>query len=469
MARNLQSPLPPAAEEFRRRTSARVIETAISWILLTEFRAYKVKKPVDLPFIDYSTPERRCHWCAEEVRLNRRYAPGLYLGVERIGEVTDNSDQSATFECAVVMRRFDEELRLDHQCQHDGLTLDEIGQLARVVVRMHSRADIAGAETPYGTPAEVLRVVLESVTELRSFFAADASELPKIESWLRTTFQQRHQDFDRRRSAGHIREGHGDLHLANLVLLDGEVVPFDCIEFSAELRWIDIASELAFTYIDLLDHRRGDLASWLLNEWLGISGDYPALAVFRFYGVYRALVRAKVAARTGDLTATSGYLRLADGLISSPEPRLLITHGLSGSGKTVASGEMLLADATASTVRIRSDVERRRMGLGYDPAATARTYRRLAEIAHHAIVDGWSVIVDAAFLRRTTREEFRQLAKGLDVPFGIVDCDAPVDVLRERIEGRRGDASEATPAVLDWQLNMQEPLTAAERQLVIDR
>ncbi len=464
-----QSALPPAAEEFRRRTSALVIETAISWILLTQQRAYKVKKPVDLPFIDYSTPERRCHWCAEEVRLNRRYAPELYLGVQRFGEDGDESSRTDIGECAVVMRRFDEEARLDHLCRHDGLTLAEISQLARVVVRMHSRADIAGADTPYGRPDEVLRVARESVTELMSCLPADTDHLRQIEHWLQTNVEGKRQDFARRKLAGHIREGHGDLHLANLVLLDGQVVPFDCIEFSEDLRWIDIASELAFTYIDLLDHDRADLASWLLNEWLSSSGDYSALSMFRFYGVYRALVRAKVAARTRDAGATAGYLRLADALIASGHPRLLITHGLSGSGKTYVSEQLLLADPTASTVRIRSDVERRRMGLGYDSAATAHTYRRLAEIAHDAIADGWSVIVDAAFLYRTTREEFRDLARSLGVVFGIVDCDAPVDVLRERIAARRGDASEATSAVLDWQLETQEPLTTAEREMVIDR
>lgn len=453
----MSADLPAAIEEFRRNTGAAVLETAISWVLLTEDRAYKVKKAVDLPFIDYSTSARRCHWCHEELRLNRRFAPDLYLGVQQFGLTADS-----TTECAVVMRRFDEGLRLDHECHRNGLTTAQVSELARVVIDMHDAADAAAADTSFGTADEVLRVVLESLSELAPGLPQESDRLARFDDWLRAEHHSHTATFARRKAEGRIREGHGDLHLANLVLLDGHIVPFDCIEFSAELRWIDIASELAFTYVDLLDHQRGDLAGWLLNEWLSDSGDYQAMATFRFYAVYRALVRAKVAARSDDLAKTLGYLDLVDSIVTGRSPRLLITHGLSGSGKTVASGALVLADGGATTVRLRSDIERRRLGHGYSAAESEATYRILAQRAADLLDLGWSVIVDAAFLSRARRDEFRAVARTADVTFGIINCDAPLETLRQRIATRTDDASEATSAVLDWQVTSQDPLTADE-------
>jgi hypothetical protein len=273
--------------------------------------------------------------------------------------------------------------------------------------------------------------------------------------------------------------------LGNLVVIGGRVTLFDCIEFSEALRWIDVASELAFTYIDLIDHCQPGLACWLLNEWLACSGDYDAVPVLRFYAVYRALVRAKVAAirhqQDGpDDGQTDGYLALAERLIAPRSPRLIITHGVAGCGKTRTSREVLLADEAAATIRLRSDVERKRLfGLGaaansgspvgggiYSGDASERTYQRLAELACSVLAAGWSVIVDAAFLERRRRESFRQLATAAGAAFFIVAPSATPGELAARVRARRAkgyDASEADVDVLARQLACVEALGDDER------
>ena len=272
-----------------------------------------------------------------------------------------------------------------------------------------------------------------------------------------------------------------DLHLGNLVLLDGQVCPFDCIEFSDDLRWIDVASELAFTYMDLLDHRRPDLAAWLLDAWLRESGDFQAVPVLRFYSVYKALVRAKVAALGGAPAQAIGYLALAESIATPPPPRLTITFGLSGSGKSTQSGALLRSSPGATTLRLRSDVERKRLfrlhaladsrstadaGI-YTADATRRTYAHLADTAASLLAAGWSVIIDAAFLRRDERHAFQALAAAHGARFAILACTAPLDELRHRLQTRRGDASEATVAILEKQLDWVEALDDSEKALVI--
>ncbi|OIQ74031.1 hypothetical protein GALL_443280 [mine drainage metagenome] len=277
-----------------------------------------------------------------------------------------------------------------------------------------------------------------------------------------------------------MREGHGDLHLDNLVVLGELVTAFDGVEFAPALRWIDVQADLAFATMDLHAHGRGDLAARLLDRWLEATGDYAGLAVHRYYAVYRAVVRALVAAigaGEGLIAAGPDYLATACALSASRGARLLITHGVSGSGKSHVSASLLEA---AGAVRLRSDVVRKRLfgldalasstALGrdvvYSADATRRTYARLAEDAAAALAAGWPVIVDAAFLRRAERDAFHQLARRVGVPFTILDCRADDAALRARVaaRNRRGDdASEADVAVLERQLGWREPLGADER------
>lgn len=467
--------LPPWLEDFRARHDASVIDTHISWLLLAGALAWKIKKPISLPFLDYGSAARRHCCCEAELRLNRQFAPDLYLGLEAIGHSADGE------EWAVRMRRFPEEQRLDHLCALGHLRLDQLSALADTLNRFHAATAVAGPDTVFGTPAQVLEQAIENFTELAALAPAHAERLGALEAWTRDEFARIRPTVAARKAAGRVRECHGDLHLGNLVLLDDRITPFDCIEFNDSLRWIDVASEIAFTYIDLLDHHRPDLAAWLLNEWLTVSGDFEAMKVLRFYAVYRAMVRAKVAALGGAAEGVDAYLRLAAEIAAPPPPRLTITFGVSGSGKTTASADLLLADASATTLRLRSDVERKRLfGLGplddsrsaisgniYTPDSTLRTYSMLHDTAGMLLAAGWSVVVDAAFLRRDERTNFLALATAHGARMDILACSAPDYELRRRLLARHGDASEATVDVLDRQLRWMETLETDEQARVV--
>ena len=491
--------LPPLIEALRdpRRyphpvDEVTLVETHISWVLLAGDFAYKIKKPLTLPFLDYGTLEKRRACCEAELRLNRRYAADLYLAVVVIGGSADApvvGGGGPALEYAVKMRRFGEEARLDRVCERGELTPAHMRLLADEIADFHRAAAVAPADARFGLPERALMPALANIDALRPLLTTpeDQRRLAALEEWTLGEYARCEPALAHRKLGGCIRECHGDLHLANLVLSGERILPFDCIEFNDDLRWIDVASELAFTRVDLLDRGQPALAAALLEEWLARTGDVDALRVLRFYSVYRALVRAKVAAiRAGqeedadagerDRAAARVYLDLAETLAAPPAPTLTITHGLSGSGKSRAARERVLGDARCATVRLRSDVERKRLfGLDalaasgsaldagiYTPAAHAATYRRLTELAALALRAGWSVVVDAAFLRRAERDAFRHLAASEGVGFAILACDAPIDELRRRVAARQGDASEATLAVLEKQLGWIEPLAPDE-------
>ena len=474
-----------------------LVETHASWLLLAGDFAYKIKKPITLPFLDYGTLEKREACCRDELVLNRRLAPELYLDVVPIGGSAEEPQFGVlpAIEWAVRMRRFDECGRLDWVAARGELQPGHLSQLATTLCAFQNAAAVAAPDSRFGAPGQVLAAARENFAELRQLLpATDQDMVERLARWTDEEFARRAADFAARKTGGRVREGHGDLHLANLALIDGRVTPFDCIEFSEDFRWNDPASEIAFIWVDLLDHRQPGLAAWLLNAWLETGGDFEALPVLRFYAVYRAMVRAKIAALRAaqeevehgrvELDAARGYLDLAFKIAVPPAPTLVITCGLSGSGKTTASSARLLdpsREGAGSLLRLRSDVERKRLfgiaphdsshsptdGGIYTTDATTRTYGRLRELARDLLAAGWPVIVDAAFLRRAERIGFRTLAKELGAGFGIIATGAPAEELRRRIEARSGDASEATLDVLERQLAWFEPPDEDERASII--
>lgn len=485
-----------------------LVQTHGAWVLLAGDFAYKIKKPVRFPFMDFGTLAARRRACETELRVNRRFqqpdrpATQLYQAVlpivgtpdkPRWGRTGGDDDGSPPIEYAVQMRRFDEADRLDHLCERGALTAEHLRGLARFMALFQTRAVVAGADQPWSHPTAALRWPRENFSTLRTLLTdpADARQVRELSDWTEQCFVAIEPLLSRRRQKGRIREGHGDLHLANLVLIDGAVLPFDAIEFNDELRWIDVASDMAFAWMDLLDHGQPGLANVLMSEWLDASGDVSAPSVWGFFASYRAGVRAKVAAlRAGQqaglpeaaarLAEARHYLGLAQAIAHPPAPALVITHGLSGSGKTWASDRWLQAERSGRALRLRSDVERKRLhglsplaasgsGLNaglYSPQAHGDTYASLLARSRLLLQDGWSVLVDAAFLRQAERAEFAALARGLGAPFHILACEAPPDELRRRISARQAagrDASEATLAVLEQQFGWLEPLTDAER------
>lgn len=463
-------PLPDWLVPLPRLLDAQVVETPISWVLLGPAHAWKFKKPIRLPFLDYSTPALRLACCEAELRLNRHFSADLYLRVEYPG---------GSPEPAVVMRRFPASAQLDQVCARGALTPDALDGLVRHIHACHQASPGTAPDPHFGHPDQILELALDNFGPLRApGSGAATSTLADLEAWTRATHTRLRPLMETRWQDGHIRECHGDLHLGNLILENGDIRPFDCIEFNPGLRWIDTASELAFTWMDLLDHGAGGLGGWLLNAWLEHSGDFDALPLLRFYGVYKALVRAKVAALGQEATRCANYLQLAARIAWPAPPRLIITHGLSGSGKSTRAGALVLADADGSTLRIRSDVERKRLfGLGalepsggagqpsaiYTREAGERTYARLMEMADRMLAEGWSVVVDAAFLKAGERARFAALAQQRGVDFRIAACHAPENELVHRLEARQHDPSEATPAIMRQQQGWLEPLDAREQ------
>lgn len=475
-----------------------LLETHISWIVLAGDHAYKLKKPLDLGFLDYSTLERRRHFCEEEVRLNRRTAPQIYLAAVAVtgpAESPGFGGSGPVLDYAVKMRRFPAGQLLDELLQSGRLPAVLIDVLAATVAAFHAAAARVVPETGLGTPAVVYQPVRENFEQIRPRLG-DATELRQVDAlaawaeteWVRLTpvLQQRHAD-------GHIRECHGDLHLGNIVLLDGEPLPFDGIEFNDTLRWIDVISDSAFLMMDLQARGRGDYAWRFLDAYLQHTGDYAALPLLPWYLSYRAMVRAKVAAirasQAGDNAAVrrhaadeiAAYLALAEGYMRPRQPCLMISHGLSGSGKTFHSQALL---EQLGLIRLRSDVERKRLfglsatapsGSGldsgiYTAGAGDQTYVHLAATAEAILRAGLPVLVDATFLHQARRQAFHRLAQRLGVPFLILTFQAGEDELRRRIRHRNdrgGDASEADLAVLQHQLATQEPLGEDERTVSI--
>ncbi|GAB4129971.1 MAG: bifunctional aminoglycoside phosphotransferase/ATP-binding protein [Sideroxydans sp.] len=463
---------------LERQLHAQLIETHISWVLLAGRDAYKIKKAVHPGFLDFTTLAARRHFCHEELRLNRRAAPQLYLEVVAIGGSWEQPVLQAApaIEYAVHMRRFAPTRTLDRLLAAGQLAPAVLDKLAVVVARFHAALP---RQTAYGDPAILYHHAMQNFAQLAALPLPPAwqAEWPAVQQATVRAFEACHAVLQQRWRAGCVREGHGDLHLGNIVWLDDEPVPFDAIEFDPALRHLDAMDEVAFTMIGLLHGGRADLAWRYLNAYLEITGDYPGCAVLPFYLAYRAMVRAKVAAlRAQQAGATlddcARYMALARQVLRPSRPALIITQGLPGSGKTTFSQYCV---QQLGAIRLRSDVERKRLfGLAaqdssrargldiYQAGATRRTYDRLHELARTLLQSGYCVVVDAAFLRCDERARFRALAQELAVPFALAILLAPLPELRRRLEARRGDASEADGAVLEKLRAVQQFPTGSE-------
>ncbi len=464
-----------------------VIETHISYVILAGEFVYKIKKPVDLGFVDFSTLEKRRFYCQEELRLNRRLAPGLYLGVSTVRGSEQKphiGGEGPVLEYAVKMRRFDEACQLDRYVAQRTPSSEAVEDFARQLARFHGRAERAPARSNYGGSHLQQQQMADNIERTRDYAhnCGYADEHTQIQAWSESMLASLAPIFVQRRKAGFVRECHGDLHLGNLALIDGRITAFDCLEFNPQLRWIDVVSEIAFLDMDLRRHRLDGLANHFLNGYLEHSGDYAGMVTLTYFRVYRAMVRAKVACLqcerdTQAAARFTEHIELAWGFAGrSGNGCLVITHGLSGSGKTTLTGELL---RHVDAIRIRSDVERQRLFADrgndagpdrYSPTAVARTYRYLTATAEPLLKAGHTVVLDATFLARAQRSRAQRLAAQLSVPFVILDIRAAQDTLRARVAARARagrDASEADLAVLDAQIKQVDALTEIERDAAI--
>jgi hypothetical protein len=470
-----------------------LVETHISWVLLTGSYAYKVKKPLDLGFLDFSTLEKREHCCREELRLNRRLAPHIYLEVVAITGTPESpvlAGPGTPIEYAVKMRQFAQDGLLDRRLAAGTLPAELIDRLARRVAEFHGGIERAPEGSDFGTPERAHYPVEENFRQTRPLITDPTvtERLEHLGERSEAAYVRLRPALAARREGGFIRECHGDMHLGNMAEVSGELVIFDGIEFNPNLRWIDVMSEVAFFCMDLEQRGRADYAWRFLNGYLEVTGDYAGLAVLRYYQSYRAMVRAKVTAirlgqpdvptddRARAEAAFLGYLGQAEGYAAAQQPFLLLTRGPSGAGKTVVAGTLC---ERLGAVRVRSDVERKRLaglapearsgsGLAsglYSDQASGATYGRLVSLARQVLEAGLPVVLDATFLLREQREMARRVARSLGVPFLVLDVSAPADVLRARVAERERaatDASEASAAVLERQLQGLGPLDPDE-------
>lgn len=479
--------LVPAA--FPHATSElRLVETHISWVILTGSLAYKIKKPVKLDFIDTSTLERRRHYCNEELRLNRRLVPELYL---RVVPITRQDGQARVdgagepIEYAVCLKQFSPDQELPALLERRDVSLQEITQLAETLAQFHLQTPEFSDSRAPETTQRMYDTVLDNLEQLLQ--DRQTPELRQLWDWTRAAIASHESTFEARARTHRIRDCHGDLHAANIVRFAGRLVPFDCIDFDPHLRMIDVMNDIAFLVMDLHSRHREDLAAALLTRYLEITGDYDGVRLLPFYAVYRALVRAKVdavaVAQSPHLAAQyidrmQRRVRVAIELTQRRQPILLLMHGVSGSGKSWLS-EQLVAPLPA--LRIRSDVERRRL-LGTSPAAAGfkqgnytpemshRVYARLVECAESCLQAGFNVIVDAAFLDAADRELFTGLADRMLITCAFISCHADSTTLLDRVAiraARGNDVSEADQSVLGAQLRDFEPLELQQDRPII--
>ncbi len=463
----------------------RLIETAISWVVLTGPYAYKLKKPVNYGFLDFSTLDRRKHYCEEEVRLNGRFAPELYLGVVPV-TVRDGllriGGEGEVVDFAVRMRQFEEAALLSREIESGVFGPAQAEELGRWLATMHRQlpARPAPSDGEPGSPESFLSALRQNFLQIRPRLPDEPRRrrLAETEEWALRRYREIEVLLRRRAANGWVRESHGDLHLRNVVRLDGRLVPFDCIEFNEHFRVMDLQAELSMLVMDIERRGRRLEAAICFNACLEESGDYDGVETSDLFRCYYALVRAKVALFETKWPEFDGYMALARAYCEPRQPALWLMHGFSGSGKTTVAGQML---AQLDGVRLRSDVERKRLfgvaptarsgatGLHeaiYAPAATNAAYDRLERLARIILRSGRHCIVDAAFLDAGHRSRFACLAADLHLPCHIVSCEAGAEILRTRLARRAAataDASEAGLEVLAYQLLHHDPLSPAER------
>jgi len=473
------------------------IETHISWVILLGDYAYKIKKPLNLGFLDYTSLDLRQFYCTEELRLNRRTAPSLYLCVVGISGSAarpvvkaihpDQPLPQAIFEYAVKMRRFPQSQLLGRLALEDRINEPVVNALAKALANFHS--SLAKTVPPgFQLRERIHGPVLDNFQQLRSLARLVPQEaLETLQLWSEREYLRIEDRLRLRYQQGHIRECHGDLHLDNILFDGNQCTVFDGIEFNPDLYWIDTASDLAFTCMDLQVRAQPGHAKHLLNTYLAHTGDYGMLEVFNYYCVYRALVRAKVEgirAKQSVSTSTTAHVVRCQKYISHAQafcqPRLLglvLMCGYSGSGKTTLARQL---GKLTGFIHLRSDVERKRLfGLSldanshsqfidiYTEQASEQTKLRLLELCKEIISAGYGVIIDATFLSAGWRQPFLQLASKLSLPIKILHCQVSADAARQRLMNRQADASEATFNQFLHQQAAFEPFAGAEKNALV--
>ncbi len=481
------------------------IETHISVIFLTGRFAYKLKKPVDFGFLDFSTLALRKRYCELEITLNQRTAPNLYLqtlplyfdgehfSFNPVGEPIDYVNQMVQFDPNAVLGRI---------LEHETLSSEQIHRLATDIAHFHQNAQTIlqneDQTLPWGHADNLLHPMMDNFPTLLKTFnhPDDQYRLNQLADWTVYTQKTLASFLERRRQTGFVKACHGDMHLDNIALLDGIPTLFDGIEFNEQFRWIDVINDLAFLLVDLENRQQQLLKRQLLNQYLATTGDYDGLTCMVFYQVYRAMVRAKISAlRAHQLEAhpeqAAHMLALARHYIQQAEatayqvtpPKLILMQGVSGSGKSQYAQQLLRYE---DAIIISSDIERKRL-FGIDPLhrvdnaekrqlysveMSQKTYQQLLVLAEKLLSIGYSVIVDATFLKKSNQFPFQELAVQTKSEFKLFSIYPfnHLSQIKDNLKRRQQidqDPSDATSEVMEMQCQHFEEPTPSDAVLTI--
>ena len=462
-----------------------LIQTHISYVLLTGEVVYKLKKPVNFGFLDFSTLEKREHFCHEELRLNQRGAAELYLGVEPItqdGETFQLGGTGEVVEYAVKMCQFPQETLLSAMFERGELTEQHLEDLARELAAFHLKAPTNDHILSFGEVSQIRQAIDENYDQTVGYVGRSQTQtqFDETRTYTDKLFAEQPELFVSRVQNKWIRECHGDVHLRNICFWHDKILLFDCIEFNEPFRFVDVMFDIAYIVMDLDARNRSDLSNLFLNAYLEQTGDWEGLQVLPLYLSRQSYVRAKVTSFLLDDPAiaesvkqeasetASRYYRLAWEYTRPKSGRLIMMSGLSGSGKSTVARQ--LARQTGA-IHLRSDAIRKHLGgvaldvKGeadlYTSEMTEKTYDRLLNLGITLASQGYSVILDAKYDRQALRSSVIDQAEAHQIPLEILYCDAPLSVLSDRIQQRQGDISDATADVLNAQ--QMEPFTEAEK------
>ena len=462
-----------------------LIETHIAWLITTGEYVYKIKKPVNFGFLDFTTLEQRKFFCEEELRLNQRMSTDLYLEVVTIGGSESSPHISATdqpLEYAVKLRQFKGGQLLSELLEQEQFNPSWLEQLADKIADFHARAPIVSPDSRWGEADSIRQLAEDNYQQINKSLLppAELQEVERLEQISAERFDALAHLLKARKRDGYVRECHGDLHLGNITLSDERLIVFDCIEFNLEFRWIDRMADLAFLLMDLEARGHQRWANRCLNRYIEKSGDFSGFLLLPHYKAFRSMVRAKVAmlGEQPNLPHFRCYLALTSRYSQPPKPLLILMHGCSGTGKSYLAAQLA---ERINAVEVRNGIERQRIYRElalrgdhielYSADMDTRTYLRVEEITELLLRAGQTVILDATFLKQRVRQRFEKLAECYDYPLRIIHCDAPDQVIRKRLQRRLSEserASDADVSIYEQQLIRNEPLSEAEQALTLN-
>jgi aminoglycoside phosphotransferase family enzyme/gluconate kinase len=466
----------------------RLMQTHVSYVTLTGEYAYKVKKAVDFGFLNYSTLAKRQHFCKEELRLNQRAAAPIYLEALPIAQQDDTfvlGSDDQVVEYAVKMRQFPQSALLSHKFEQGELTEDLLRQLAAAIARFHLTAKTDDYIRAFGTVENVRQSIDENYEQTRNFIGGPQTQqqFDETKAYTDEFFAKRPDLLQQRIDQDKVRACHGDLHLNNICYWQDQLLLFDCIEFNEPFRYVDVMFDIAYIIMDLTVAGRDDLAAIFLSHYVEQTGDWEGLQILPLYVSRQSYVRAKVTSfLLGDPSVSEAdkqaaaakaakYYTLAWSYVQQRHGRLLIMSGLSGSGKSTVAREL---SRQMGAVYLRSDAVRKHLaGVPVDERGdqslytlemSQQTYRRLVHLGTRLASQGYIVVLDAKFDTQANRQRAIAATKAHDLVPAIIHCEAPIDILKERVQQRSGDIADATLEVLEQQ--QLEPFTAEESQYV---